>query len=187
MYGGDGGGAVPEDAPAQVIQAQQPSPPPPDDCRPFVYDGYSTHWAMIDSGSTCNLWPQADKTKPTDPKIRLAGAGRRGNRIPAYGKGRRKLRFGSSLYHIDVVYADVNAPILGCGFLKDNGLVLDMEQETLEDRRTGVTHKTRNFSSDQSLADVHSVANFSISSFDLKASSFRFLVSFSYLYFRRLS
>ena len=162
MYGGDGGGAVPEDAPAQVIQAQQPQPPPTDDCRPFVYDGYSTHWAMIDSGSTCNLWPQADKTKPTDPKIRLAGAGRRGNRIPAYGRGRRKLRFGSSVYHVDVVYADVNSPILGCRFLKDNGLVLDMEQETLEDRKSGVTHRTRNFASGQSLADVHSVATLTI-------------------------
>ena len=123
-----------------------------------MFDEYSTHWTMIDSGSTCNLWPQEDKSKPIDPHIKLSGAGRRGSRIPAYGRGRRRLRFGNRSYHVDVVYADVLSPILGCRFLKEHGLVLDMGKESLEDRAANVTHRTRNFTSGQSLYDVHSVA-----------------------------
>ena len=90
---------------------------------PLIYlqDRLSGKRFLVDSGATLSLFPHKSHLPPTTNSLSAAN----GSSIPTWGSCTMPLRFGEHNYTWTFILADVDRPILGFDFLRDNHLIVD--------------------------------------------------------------
>ena len=106
-------------------------------CRLLYVTDLSGRRYLVDTGSEASLLPPSPDSVPiTDPPMRLRAAN--GTQIAIFETGRRltvDLGLGRT-YPFDFIVAAVPTPILGADFLRQHGLVPDLQGNQLIDGRT---------------------------------------------------
>jgi cleavage and polyadenylation specificity factor subunit 1 len=104
---------------------------------------------LIDSGASLSCYPQSLTSRRTKDKSTLYAAN--GSIISTYGTVNLKLDFGLGKYFVwKFVVAEVAHPIIGADFLQRFGLLIDVRNRLLIDRKSSST-VTANRSSGQSI------------------------------------
>lgn len=116
-----------------------------DDSRVFVTDQNFGFRFLVDSGTQENVFPRSmlqDQNLKRDPSCHLQQSDK--TKIPTYGNMKLNLDFGlNRKFEEKFRVADVNQPILGACFLKNNKLFIDYTNNSLKNLSVWHAHKQK--------------------------------------------
>ena len=98
-----------------------------------IRDANSGRTCLIDTGAAVTIWPKS-RTDTVSNEVHLAAAN--GTRINTYGRKTMRLKLGQQNFVWEVIIADVKQPLIGADFLRENQLIVDLQNRKLLDTKT---------------------------------------------------